>query len=183
MINDIEWGDAPTWIGAIGASLAAWAAFWTLRSQRRQIAAQQQFIQDQSEVLALQRSALIEDAEDRRSAQALRISVACRIVDDAWIVQVTNASSEPITDLDARFGESYVVSDAVVFPPDGGTAVRSGSPVAVLGPGRKALLESSRLSTATLENSRPTVTFTDRAGRQWRTDEHDNLQPVVQPGQ
>ncbi|MEU0937615.1 hypothetical protein [Embleya sp. NPDC005971] len=181
MINDIEWGDAPTWIGAIGASLAAWAAFWTLNSQRRQIAAQQAFIEEQSDVLALQRAALIQDAEDRRTAQARMVRVQARMRGYTWRVCVVNNSDQPISEVNARFGEGYPTAEALVTGTANEREIRMGVPVAFLGPGRTAFLDSPSLSEATLEASPPTVTFVGVDGTTWETDQHNHVRPASAP--
>ncbi|WP_030024916.1 hypothetical protein [Streptomyces monomycini] len=195
-MNAIDWGDAPTWVGALFAGGAALFAYQTIRSQRRQISEQQDFIAEQSATMALERAALRAAAEDRRRAQARRVRLHCRLhasrvtqdeegnpvyIEDCWRVVIHNDSEESIRCLTARFGEGYVAIAAHQLPPslqrvDDGE--RLPIPVPVLGPGRRCVLYSSRMSTATLENSRPTLFFTDAGGVQWRLDDHEDLAEV-----
>ncbi|WP_344629672.1 hypothetical protein [Streptomyces glaucosporus] len=72
-MGGIDWGDAPTRLGAVFAALAAAAAAWTLKSQREQIDEQRDFIRQQSLNLELERAELRAAAEDRKAAQARQI--------------------------------------------------------------------------------------------------------------
>ncbi|MFI6765069.1 hypothetical protein [Streptomyces sp. NPDC050355] len=93
---------------------------------------------------------------------------------DHWRAQVTNRSTEPIRDLMVRFGEAYVAVGAVTFDESG-----QGNPVPVpvhlLGPGRRCELRSQRFRVTTLQNSPPTLFFTDAGGQRWRIDVHGEL--------
>ncbi|WP_407288594.1 hypothetical protein [Streptomyces sp. BP-8] len=188
-MGGIDWGDAPTWVGALFAGGAAWFAFQTIKSQREQIGEQRQFIAEQSATMALERDELRAAAEERRLSQARQVVMAAELdgrqqVYDAegelvtpvdhWRAQVTNRSTEPIRDLMVRFGEAYVAVGAVTFDESG-----QGNPVPVpvhlLGPGRRCELRSQRFRVTTLQNSPPTLFFTDAGGQRWRIDVHGEL--------
>ncbi|MEU6774683.1 hypothetical protein [Streptomyces sp. NPDC046759] len=57
-MSAINWGDVPTWLGAIFAAAAAGAAVWTLKSQRDQIGEQRAFIAEQAANLRRERQQL-----------------------------------------------------------------------------------------------------------------------------
>lgn len=191
-MSSIDWGDAPTWIAAVFAGGAALFAGLTIRSQRQQIAEQRQFIAEQSQNLALERAELHAAEGTRRRAQAKQVSMVYRtsgyrerdsdgsfIGYDRWKVEIANGSDEPVRDVKVRFGDTYDAANAVEAEsrhlPDSG---RRGVPVAVLGPGRTAVFESSRWQEVTVDNNRPALQFTDAAGAVWRRDEDGVLTAV-----
>ncbi|MFD8722365.1 hypothetical protein ACFV2H_31410 [Streptomyces sp. NPDC059629] len=94
-MSAFDWGDAPTWAGAVFAAAAAGAAFWTLKSQRDQIAEQRALIADQAATLALERAALVDAAEDRKRAQAESVTWET----NGWVAVLANHSNAPITDV------------------------------------------------------------------------------------
>lgn len=94
-IDKADWGDVPTWVGGFFAALAAAAAVWTLASQRRQIGEQRDFIEQQSELLALERHELLAAAQGRREEQARKIELDVT----PPYVRVLNRSDDPISDV------------------------------------------------------------------------------------
>ncbi|MFE3124490.1 hypothetical protein ACFXHD_13840 [Streptomyces hydrogenans] len=189
-MSDIDWGDAPTWIAAVFAGGAAWFAGMTLRSQRRQLREQQQFIGEQSQNLRLERAALEAAAEDRRTAQARRVIMRVRngrstvAGDDApegtdyWQVDVWNATDGPLRDVSVRFGDAYIATSAVEMGsdqvPGGG---RRSIPIDMVAPNREVRFESPQLSETTVHNNRPVVSFADADGHRWVLDEYGALAP------
>jgi hypothetical protein len=77
--ESINWGDAPTWAGAIFAAAAAAFTFITLRSQRQQLGEQRTFIGEQLVNLQAERDALAAAARARRSAQARQVTLRTRL--------------------------------------------------------------------------------------------------------
>ncbi|MDX2703959.1 hypothetical protein PV350_13965 [Streptomyces sp. PA03-6a] len=188
-MGGIDWGDAPTWVGAAFAAGAAVAAFWTLASQRRQIREQQEFIAEQSATMSLERAELAALADERKWAQARQVRLTCRTAGtqpdgmggivgyDHWVARVENASDAPLRDVKVRFGLAYVASGAVIEEvsdlPGGG---RQTAPLDVLAAHRTARFESARWPEATVDNHRPHVYFTDDAGLRWHLDERGKLE-------
>lgn len=178
-MSAINWGDAPTWLGAVFAAAAAGAAVWTLKSQRDQIGEQRVFIAEQraliaeqSSTLALERAELIHTAGERRRAQAENIVWSTQ----GWFLLLTNHSGGPITDLSFEH-PSGPLPTGTVHQSAASLAGVSIDPVslpyAVLGSGRELGCEKP-------ENSPDPVvaTFTDDAGVRWRLDEHGKLDEV-----
>lgn len=170
---------------------AAWFAYLTIRSQRKQIEEQRVFIGEQSANLTLERAELRAALETRRWAQAKRVFMTCETrgssgVDDdgdeygfdRWSVVVTNDSDETVTEVLVRFGDTYNAASAVEVDaldlPDQG---RRSLPVSVIGPGRQVRFESSRWPEATVHNNRPTAWFSDAAGVTWVLDYDGVLRP------
>lgn len=170
---------------------AAWFAYLTIRSQRKQIQEQRVFIGEQSANLTLERAELRAALKARRWAQAKQVVMACETrgfsgVDeegvefgyDRWSVLVTNGSDEPVADVSVRFGDTYNAASAVEVDaqdlPDQGRRVL---PVSVIGPGRQVRFESSRWPEATVDNNRPKVWFSDAAGATWVLDHDGALLP------
>jgi len=188
-VDWIDWGDAPTWVGAAFAAAAAWAAYKTLRSQQKQIKEQQDFIERQQEVLSLERAELLAVAEDRKRAQAAQIRMEPHKSGgrddgmggfegyDHWFVLVRNDSDAPVRDVLVRFGEAYNASRATDFDGNPWSV-----PVPLLGAERVAFFYSSRWPEASVDNNRPHVYFTDEAGVRWHLDEHGALEEVVEAG-
>ncbi|MFE0776871.1 hypothetical protein [Streptomyces sp. NPDC058861] len=189
-MSDIDWGDAPTWVAAVFAGGAAWFAGMTLRSQRRQIGEQQEFIREQSRNLQLERAELLTVAEERRTAQAKRVAMAMRTAGgrendyggfdgyDHWRVTVTNGSDEPLKDVTVRFGNAYTAASANDegsrhLPDDGRRPV----PVPLIAPRGVVQFASPTWEEATVDNHRPIVLFTDANGARWQLDEHGALTP------
>lgn len=174
----MNWGDAPTWVAAIFAGGAAWFAYLTIRSQRKQIDEQRVFIGEQSANLTLERAELRAALETRRWAQAKQVSMTYTTRAtlssgtitgyEGWSVVVTNGSDEPLADVLVRFGDTYNAASAAELSaaglPDQG---RRGLPVSVIGPGRRVRFESPRWPEATVDNNLPTVWFSDAAGEVW----------------
>lgn len=204
----IDWGDVPTWLGAVFAAGAAGAAVWTLASQRRQISEQQEFIAEQTALMAeqrqnleLERGELRAAAEDRRVAQARQIRMYQRMLGsepdgmggiigvDHWAVTVQNPSDAPVHQLEVRFGAAYIASDAWEWPAfelsnlRASVGDRLAMPVYMLGPGRAARFASQKWPAATVHNNRPVLFFTDDAGLRWRLDSYGKLEEApAEPG-
>lgn len=186
LVDWIDLGDAPTWLGAVFAAGAAWAAYKTLKSQQKQIEEQRKFIEEQSRNLALERAELLAVAEDRRRAQAARIRLEPHksggetdaegnvVGYDHWFVVFRNDSDAPVRDVLMRFGASYNAARATDFD-----AEPLPVPVPLLGAERVALFYSSHWPEASVDNHRPHVYFTDEAGVRWHLDEHGALEEVV----
>ncbi|MDX2616132.1 hypothetical protein [Streptomyces stelliscabiei] len=189
-MSGIDWGDAPTWLGACFAAAAAAAAVWTLASQRRQITEQREFIGEQSATLALERAALSAAAEDRKWAQARQVvmhheqhGLGFTIFDEGvpgtgpyWIVTVRNSSDAPIRQLKMMFGTAYIATEVYE---EAVTATQSDErrthPLALLGPNRQARFCSPRWSEERVQNNRPQLTFTDDDGHRWNLDSFGSL--------
>ncbi|MEU0428503.1 hypothetical protein ABZ235_33865 [Streptomyces canus] len=178
-MSGIDWGDAPTWLGAFFAAAAAGAAIWTLKSQRDQIDEQRNFIGEQSQNLALERQALLAAAQDRREAQARQIGVFPK---EPTYVQVVNNSGDPITDVrcEAR-GEPAL--HAVEVPPGQAftpvilaSMIRGSSPqhVEKLGVAREAWFHVT-----TIDRGAVIVRFTDVAGNKWVLDDAGSLRAAT----
>ncbi len=185
----IDWGDAPTWAGAVFAAAAAAAAVWTLKSQRDQIGEQRDFIGQQATVLELQRGQLLDQAKDRRIDQARRISMRAEKASpgntaygpaepDHWQVFIRNDSAAPIRDVNVQYGLAYLSSEARESGPG---ERRLAVPDALIGPRREAEFISSNLPGAALQNNRPVAYFKDEAGIQWKLEETGETTEVVPP--
>ncbi|MEV6395573.1 hypothetical protein AB0M39_12475 [Streptomyces sp. NPDC051907] len=195
----INWGDVPTWFGAIFAGAAAAGAIWTLASQRQQIGEQRTFIDEQitfmsdqrafierqSEVLALQESELVALADERAVAQARRVSMLAvmRVGPEelyagienhrCWEVTIANDSDEAIRDVNVRC-DPYNADAVWDFTPgrtDDGNPRRVGAPVPVIGPGRKFSFFITPGVSTRIGNYPPVLTFTDANGRRWQMDQ------------
>lgn len=191
-VGEIDWGDAPTWLGAVFAALAAAAAALTLKSQRDQIAEQREFIRQQSENLALERAELQAAAEERRREQAKKVLLKCRVSGSSgvdrygnstgysfWVAEVHNNSDDPLHDVLVRFGSSYNAAKAFERDADGHPdAGRRTVPVYLVGPRRVVVFNSSQWSEATVDNNPPHVYFTDDAGVRWHLDQYGKLEEV-----
>ncbi|MGW5509899.1 hypothetical protein ACWEV9_19305 [Streptomyces albogriseolus] len=195
-MSAIDWGDVPTWLGAVFAAGAAAAAVWTLASQRAQIKEQREFIAVQAANLALEREELRAAAEERREAQAKQVSMHSRkeglerdengeVVPDQWVVAVRNRSDAPLYDLELRFGSCYLAAEVYDIPESAVHGPNPGErrelPVAVLGPGRAVRFCSQRWSRTTVHNNRPTLFFTDAGGLRWQIDWHGRLEEAPLP--
>ncbi|MBL3669067.1 hypothetical protein JL475_24350 [Streptomyces sp. M2CJ-2] len=205
----IDWGDIPTWVGAVFAAGAAGAAVWTLASQRAQIREQRQFIAEQTSFMAeqrqnleLERAELRAAAEERREAQARQVRMYQRMLGgqddglggltggpDHWAVTVQNPSDAPIHQLEVRFGTAYMASDAWEWPAfepsrRGATVGdRLAMPVYLLGPGRAVRFASQSWPAATVHNNRPVLFFTDDNGLRWQLDSYGKLEEApAEPG-
>ncbi|MFF7866595.1 hypothetical protein ACFZCT_09075 [Streptomyces qaidamensis] len=181
-----QWlGDVPTWIGAGGATGAAWFAYQTITSQRQQIGEQQEFILEQSRFmdeqrqnLELERAELRAAAENRRRAQAQQVARAIRrhrqpVGDQGaayWQVVVDNTTEAPIRDVQVHFGEAYRAAEVYevknqhLVAPHRTWQTQLGErwvvPVPMLGAGRVVEFHSQQLPGPTVYNNRPTVLFT-----------------------
>lgn len=204
----IDWGDVPTWLGAVFAAGAAGAAVWTLASQRAQIREQQEFIAEQTEFMAeqrqnleLERADLRAAAEDRRWAQARQVRMMQQALGGDpdgsgglvggpthWAVTVQNGSDAPVYQLEVRFGSAYTASDAWEWPSydlvrRASAGDRLAIPVYLLGPRRAVRFSSQEWSPATVHNNRPTLFFTDDNGARWSLNWQGKLEEVpAEPG-
>ncbi|MFE9127080.1 hypothetical protein ACFYOF_16945 [Streptomyces sp. NPDC007148] len=199
-MNGINWGDVPTWLGAIFAALAAAAAVWTLKSQRDQIREQQRFIGEQQATMDLERTELRAVAEDRRTAQAKRVRMHHRkagattdwqgaeVPDDHWVVTVVNESDVPIRQVEVHFGTAHRASEVHEWhlgwhESRTGQGERLMTPVHLLGPRRAAEFQSQSWSPSTVHNNPPTLYFTDGDGGRWSLDSSGDLkESEQQPG-
>ncbi|WP_435643376.1 hypothetical protein ACR9VJ_18180 [Streptomyces sp. H49] len=196
----MQWGDVPTWVGAVAAAGAAWFAFQTIKSQREQIGEQQVFIAEQSRFMAeqqqnleLERVELRAAAEERRVSQARQVRMSFRTAGsggrdstgsltgyDHWAVEVANTSDAPIRDVMVRFGDAYNADTArekgaARAHPDRG--VRP-VPVALIPVGHVVVFTSPRMSEVAVDNNRPALLFTDSSGLRWRHDSWGALEEV-----
>ncbi|MDV9190473.1 hypothetical protein R6L23_20010 [Streptomyces sp. SR27] len=191
----MQWGDVPTWVGAVGAGAAAVGALMTLASQRKQIGEQQDFIERQSEVLALQERELVAVASDRTRAQARRISMLASMRDAppelypgiengrCWEVTIRNESDEAIRDINVRC-DPYSADAVWDYTPgrtEDGNPKRVGAPVAVLGPGRIVAFFLTPGAAPHIGNYPPVLTFADADGQRWSVDQHGERTRVEQP--
>ncbi|MFD9651753.1 hypothetical protein [Streptomyces mirabilis] len=171
----IDWGDAPTWLGAVFAAAAAGAAVWTLKSQRDQIDEQRRFIAEQSMNLGLERQALLAAAQERHEAQARKI----RLYPQApTYVQVVNDSDDPIYDVHCEARGMPALHAVELAPSEGVGAgiladlVQGASRPYVhrLGVGREAWFH-----VVTNERGAVHIRFTDAAGNKWVCDDAGGL--------
>lgn len=188
-VGAINWGDAPTWLGAIFAAAAATAAVWTLTSQRQQIREQREFIAEQSATMELERAELRAVADDRRVAQARRVRMACDRVGpngtdpvatalsgyDHWVVRITNTSDAPLHNVAVRFlgsaGGRHRAAEVI-----GADGTSQGFPARLVGPDRLFTFISPGWNAAGVDDHRPSAWFTDDAGVRWHLDEHGKLE-------
>ncbi|MGW3813434.1 hypothetical protein [Streptomyces sp. NPDC005046] len=181
-MSAINWGDAPTWLGAVFAAAAAAAAVWTLKSQRDQIDEQRDFIAEQraliaeqSSTLTLERAELLHTAEERRREQAESLAWTT----EGWYLILTNHSGAPVTDLWFEFAgpRPYEAGRVVRGVPSnqyGLTVEPELQPLAVLGSGREWGCERPDPQSV----DPVFVTFVDEGGVRWRLDEHGKLDEV-----
>lgn len=183
-MSDIDWGDAPTWIAAVFAGGAAWFAGMTLRSQRRQIDEQREFIGEQAANLQLERAVLRADTDDRKRGQARQVTMQAIVqgVGDSgegraeyWQVQIGNRTAEPIHDVSVQCGASISAARVILH---GGVQTERGphpAPLVLLSSGFSAEFHTDHAPVGTLKTERPVVFFKDNAGVRWRLDEHGDL--------
>lgn len=178
-MSAIDWGDAPTWLGAVFAAAAAGAAVWTLKSQRDQIDEQRDFIAEQrtliaeqSATLVLERAALVDAAVDRRREQAETIAWDRQ----GWALVLTNHSRAPITDVRMQHPSGALDTGTVVHSPVSQSGISLdpvAEPYSVLGSGQQLGC------TRPVRSPDPVVAiFTDDAGVRWRLDENGRLDEV-----
>ncbi|MEU0783269.1 hypothetical protein ABZ341_17060 [Streptomyces sp. NPDC006173] len=171
-MSAINWGDAPTWLGAVFAAAAAAAAVWTLKSQRDQIGEQRVFIAEQSATLALERAALVNAAADRRRAQAEEIVWERH----GWALVLTNHSRGPIADVRLQHPSGVLDTGSVEHTAASTNGIMLhpvAEPYPVLG-------SSQQLGCTRPERSPDPVIamFTDDSGVRWRLDEHGKLDEI-----
>ncbi|WP_327324221.1 hypothetical protein OG735_18090 [Streptomyces sp. NBC_01210] len=176
-MGGIDWGDAPTWFAGVFAALAAYYTRGMLRSQRKQIDEQRQFIAAQSANLTLERRELEAIAAERREGQAR----AVRLQSIADLVLVYNESPAAIRDVtcfvDSREAGGTNVARIADAASNLGMAIRAVPdwPVPVdVPPGSLAAFDRTR-------HADVRVLFTDSAGVRWSLDEHNELGPA-EPG-
>ena len=187
----IDWGDAPTWSGAIFAAAAAAGAIWTLKTQRDQIDEQRRFIVQQSENLSLEREQLRAIAKERRWAQALKVRMKYsrlgpastgQLSDEAneyrWRALLSNTSDKPLHNVTVRFGDNYTAHTAhEVDATDGYPSGEPlGVPVGVIGPTLTFEFSSPKMSLPKSDRSRPHAYFTDATHTHWHLDERGKLE-------
>lgn len=170
------------------AAIAAYGAIATMKSQRRQIDEQRQFIRTQTALLEL-------DHRDRTWAQALGIRVTAKVRRYRrqlwWSVVVHNTSSAPVFDVDVTFGAELPAhrwDDKQSLATTAFRAYTLQSPISYYAPDFRVRLEHrGRLAVASEEwprgqpgKERPTVEFTDATHVRWRLNggELTKLGPV-----
>lgn len=188
-MSAVDWGDVPTWLGAVFAAGAAGAAVWTLASQRAQIKEQREFIAVQAENLRLERHELQAAAAERRRAQADHIEVQATLVSTrradrtaTYRVNVMNASSEPLRDVTVDFVEEGVQVDTTEGPAAIGTpAFPATGPhvIRIVGANCYVTFRSSRVVEGQGSRRLPMVVFTDNDGVRWRKDSLGGLMEVA----
>src|ERR1022692_1393939 len=93
-----DWGDIPTWLAVLVASVGGWIALSQLRAQQRQINAEAERSGQRDELLNRQ----LEEAEQRsranrrRQAERVYLRVLTAVAGGAAICEITNASDRPI---------------------------------------------------------------------------------------
>jgi hypothetical protein len=197
-VSAIDWGDAPTWLGAVFAAGAAAAAAWTLASQRAQLKEQREFIALQAANLALERSALQEAAAERKSEQARQVVLRAVASERdlgaegggeagvfmgplQWRVEVANPSAAPIRDVSVRFDDQdfrYAYPGRFDRETPAWDELRddaTDTPVPLIGSGASCLFESMPLGPPPAWSQQPVCFFTDSKGVRWRLDGHGDL--------
>jgi hypothetical protein len=182
-LESINWGDAPTWAGAIFAAAAAAFTFITLRSQRQQLGEQRTFIGEQLVNLQAERDALAAAARDRRSAQARQVTLRTRLVigpdgPDAGgcylQAVVSNGSDRPITDVDVEFGDLTADQVQATRVPDH----RIVDVPCGIGPRQAYQFASKGSSMDHVEEIDVISVFTDASGVAWRLTEDNFLSEI-----
>lgn len=200
-MSAVDWGDVPTWLGAMFAAGAAGAAVWTLASQRAQIKEQREFIAEQSANLALERAELEASIEERRREQArqVRFEVSREaasegrdergqpIASEQYHLHghVRNESREPLREVTVRVGEvnmpvAWEFQDATINR----TRVRMRDSETLTPPLLIAAETNVTFGGGPYQGDladRPVLLFTDNNGVRWRLDEHGDLSRAVQP--
>jgi hypothetical protein len=93
-----DWGDIPTWLAVLVASVGGWIALSQLRAQQRQISAEAERSGQRDELLTRQ----LEEAEQRsranrrRQAERVYLRVLTAVAGGASICEISNASDRPI---------------------------------------------------------------------------------------
>ncbi|MFI1923436.1 hypothetical protein [Streptomyces sp. NPDC020377] len=170
----IDWGDVPTWMGALFAALAAGAAVWTLKSQRDQIDEQREFIAKQAEVLNVERDVLILERKERIERQARMIRLGgyrydgmLSADDQPASVIVHNSSDAEIRDIAVCFGHLGPAIEAHAW---GELGRREELPLTVPMLSRDAMCYFEARDWQASDDPRtyvPRVSFTDSNGRRW----------------
>ncbi|MEU7428382.1 hypothetical protein [Streptomyces sp. NPDC040750] len=163
-------------MGGLFAGVAAYGAMATLRSQKRQIKEQRQFIADQSSVLELQRHELSAVKEGRRWEQARKVScgyAASRGNEIQWL-SVANRSSAPVYGVNVLWGGRHVNSTKVVVSRFTGGRTPATSPVECLNSLEEALFKPPT------GGIRADIYFTDDAGQRWHMDAAGGLVSATQ---
>jgi hypothetical protein len=102
-----DWGDIPTWLAVLVASVGGWIALSQLRAQQRQISAEAERSGQRDELLSRQ----LEEAEQRsranrrRQAERVYLRVLTAVAGGAGICEITNASDRPIRRVKCRLLE------------------------------------------------------------------------------
>ncbi|MGW1267549.1 hypothetical protein [Streptomyces sp. NPDC002491] len=194
-------------MGALFAGGAAWFAYQTIKSQRKQIGEQRDFIgeqlrfmAEQQQNLTLERAELRAAADERRTAQAKRVRMTSRKAggstdgqgvvtpDDHWVVAVVNDSDAPVRLVEVWFGSTYNSREVhewnVIWHP--ALDLRGDSLpqlVDIIGPSRAVRFESQHYSSAAVQNHPPTVFFSDEGGTRWALSSRGDLHETdQQPG-
>lgn len=188
--GDIDWGDMPTAIAAVFAGLAAWYARKTMVSQRKQIGEQQDFvreqqafIREQSRTLQLEQAALTAAADDRRSTQARAIGMAVTrmasgetrveggtATADTFLVNVSNQSDEPISDVTVKFGQAHFAKSVQVVQ-GRGHPMHPDSHLLELHSHSSCVFTSPLLSPGAMNTEKPKLYFTDNERVPWTRKE------------
>jgi hypothetical protein len=200
-MSAIDWGDVPTWLGAVFAAGAAGAAVWTLASQRAQIREQREFIAVQSANLALERAELEASLEERRREQARQIRFEVsreaesgglderghRIPSEEYYLlgHVRNESREPLREVTVRVGElempeAWEFDDVTINYTR--VKMRTGeelTPPLLIAAETNVTFRAGPYRGELTD--RPVLLFTDNNGVRWRFDEHGDLSRAAQP--
>jgi hypothetical protein len=197
----IDWGDVPTWLGAVFAAGAAGAAVWTLASQRAQIREQREFIAVQSANLALERAELEASLEERRREQArqIRFEVSQNAesqgidergqhipAEEFYICgHVRNESREPLREVTVRVGEvdmpeAWEFEDVTI---NYSRVKMRGSeylvPPLLIAAETNVTFRAGPYRGELID--RPVLLFTDNNGVRWCLDEDGDLSRAAQP--
>ncbi|MFB6565442.1 hypothetical protein ACFCYH_42280 [Streptomyces sp. NPDC056400] len=198
----IDWGDVPTWMGALFAAGAAFGALGALRSQRTQLNEQRQFIAEQRVVLDLQRQELEDTLAERRVGPLRRhIKMWYQLLNQdgepstaghpdeqvRWRVRIGNRWDSPIREVSVFFGIAEAVETTmtthnrdteewVELPPD---PCVEGRTIKRLGPNKTAVFYSAWGVRGELIHERPTCRFRDVERAAWVLDEDNDIMPFA----
>ncbi|MFJ5999647.1 hypothetical protein [Streptomyces sp. NPDC092370] len=174
----VDWGSAPAWVAGVFAGVAAYGAWATLRSQKREAREQREFIAKQADVLALQHEQLSAFLLERRWEQARKVDLNYRYF--AGVagtngsnvhVEVGNHSPAELHAVTAQYGPHWM-SKVDVRRIDGSRESLS-APV-FLAPFEVA--EFIIYDVPMLLD--PHAYFTDSAGQRWHLTTNEHLRPV-----
>lgn len=175
----VNFGDLPTWLGVLPASVAAFFVYRQLRAQQEQLRIQQQEITRQLAAIERQQA---DDIDVAHGSAILSVTQVGKISNSrCWLVDILNSSRRPIRNVVARIepnpGDPPAPADrwaiGLANSPGG---LAPGATVEVL---RKDLQASFAFKAPTKQHpdARITVRFTDEC----RTGVADRQKPPPQP--